>query len=82
MMVGLFGRNRSSLASLRKKIASWDALDGAMISLSATLSAIKGVLVMRHEMGPLLHMNNHALDLVRWDPSCTLTSAKLASLQP
>ena len=82
MMVGLFCRNPSSLASLHKKIASWDVLDSAIISLSATLSAIRGVLVLRYEKGPLLHVNNHPMELVRWVRSCALTSAKLASLQP
>jgi hypothetical protein len=63
-----------------------DALENAIISLSATLSAIKGVLVLRHEMGPLLHivthMNSHPIELARLVPSFDFITAKLASLQP
>ena len=82
MMVGWVCINPSSLASLRKNIASCDALESAMISLSATLSAMRGVFVLRHEMGPLLHMKSHPMELARFVLSCDLTSAKLASLQP
>ena len=67
---------------LRKKIASWDALESAIISLSATFSAIRGVLVLRQEIGLLLHMNIHPMELARLVPACDLISAKLASLQP
>ena len=82
MMVGWVCMNPSSLASLRKKIASCEALESAIISLSATFRAISGVFVLRHEIGPLLHMKSHPMELARFVLSCDLTSAKLASLQP
>jgi hypothetical protein len=82
MMVGWVCINPSSLASLRKNIASCEGLESAIISLSATFSAISGVLVLRHEIGPLLHMKSHPIELARFVSSCDLTSAKLASLQP
>jgi hypothetical protein len=53
-----------------------------MISLSATFSAMRGVLVLRQETGPLLHMKIQPMELARLEPSLALTSAKLASLQP
>jgi len=63
MMVGWVCMNPSSLATLRKNIASYEALESAMISLSATFSAISGVFVLCHEIGPLLHMKNHPIEL-------------------
>jgi hypothetical protein len=63
MMVGWVCINPSSLASLRKNIASCDALESAMILLSATLSAMRAVFVLCHEMGPLLHMKSHPMEL-------------------
>ena len=112
MMVGWVCVNPSSLASLRRNIASCKTLDSthhsivghaplrflgpslcltepwkrtvpnmsAIISLSATLSAISGVFVLRHEIGPLLHMKSHPMELARCVLSCDLMSAKLASV--
>jgi hypothetical protein len=74
--------NPSSLVSLRKNIASCEALESEMITLSATFNAISGVFVLHHEIGPLLHMKSHPIELAQFVLSCDLTSAKLASLQP
>ena len=82
MIVGWGWRKPSSVQSLRRKTASWEALESAMISLSATFSAMRGVLVLRQETGPLLHMKIQPMELARLEPSLALTSAKLASLQP